>query len=467
MTTEAEGALTVEDAIASMKRWTPAAQERALDLIKIRSRSNHRPFYCPNAQCDGNPHEGWAWPHARADQRPPSMREFWQTWLYMAGRGAGKSRSASELSHAMSHKVSRMALVAQTGPDGRDTMVEGELSGILATARPGNVPEWEPSKKRLTWPNGCIGIVYSAEEPDRLRGPQNGFAWIDEAAHMPLIEDVWSNLLFTLRLGVAPRVVVTTTPTATKWIKDRVNDPLTRITRVSSDANKSNLSLTYVRTVLDPLRGTRLGRQEIDAEVLADVEGALWKLAMIEANRFNPFVITPESMERIVVAIDPAGTSTRRSDETGIIVLGALNGEVYVFADASGTYSPAGWAGRAVDLYERYQADAIVAEKNYGGEMVESTLRNIDSDLPIRMVTSRRGKAIRATPIVAAYEQRHVHHPIRMDGILPLSKLEDQMTEWIAGSDSPDRVDALVHGATDLIGTSSLMQLASGSYRRR
>lgn len=457
--------------LSAISRWTPSAQERALELYRDRIRSDHKPFYCPRPGCDGNPHNEWKWTHARADQHPPPLSDIsWSYWAILAGRAAGKTRAASEMVHkmAMSGKYERIALVARTGPDGRETMVEGASSGIMATAPVNGLPEWAPSTKRLTWPNGCIGTVFSAEEPDRLRGPQHAFAWLDEAAHMPLIADVWSNLKLGLRLGRFPRVIITTTPLPTKWIKELIANPRTLVTRTSSRANLANLAESFEQDTIIPLEGTRLGRQEIDGEILSDVPGALWTADLIESARYNPELIPITLMERVVVAVDPAGTSTRRSDETGIVVLGSIGDQVYVLADWSGKYTPSGWANRVVAAFEMFGANRIIAEKNYGGELVESNMRHVDQTLPIEMVTSRRNKILRAEPVVTTYEQGRVHHPMRAltgNRVSPLEVLEDQMTTWVSGTESPDRLDALVHGATFLTRGSNVMVMASGSYR--
>jgi phage terminase large subunit-like protein len=441
---------------AAFKHWNADAQAKALQIIKERQSATWRPFYCPNRDCDGKPHDEWVWSHARSDQRPPEMSEDWLVWLLMSGRGAGKTRTGSEYTHRITKIAPRIALVAATGADVRDTLVEGE-SGIIATSPPGNAPTWEPSKRRLTWPNGAIGTTFSAEEPDRLRGPQFHFAWLDEPAHYPSIDEVWSNLLLGLRLGRAPRVVCTTTPRPTPWIKALVDDPLTRVSRASTYANLDNLAETFKRTVLSRYEGTRLGRQELYGDILADVEGALWTWPLIEDNR----VPEAPAMDRIVVAVDPAGSTRKTADETGIVVVGRAGNQAYVLADASGQLSPQAWTRRAINLYQEYSADAIVAEKNYGGDMVAALLRQQDENANVRTVQSRRGKAIRAEPIVGMYEQGRVHH------VGVLTGLEEQLVGWVPGaSDSPDRLDALVHGLTDVMGKGGVAQIASPTRLR-
>lgn len=408
-----------------------------------------RPFYCQKLMCDGRPHgKDWDFPHGRWDQHPP--KGDWLTWLIRGGRGSGKTRTGSEWTHRITKIAPRIALVAPTGPDARDTLVEGE-SGLLATAAPGERPEWEPSKKKLTWPNGAVAHAFSGEEPDRLRGPQHHAAWVDEPAHMPLIEDVWSNLLFGLRLGRHPRVCATTTPLPTEWMKSLVADPTTVSVAVSTYANIANLPPHYAKIILERYEGTRLGRQEIHGEILADVDGALWKYEY-----FDPFrVEVAPALDRIVVGIDPAGTSKKRSNETGIIVVGIAGDEFYVLADYSGKYSPKGWADRAMAAYRDFNADAIVVETNYGGEMVRSTLESVDESPRIIEVNSRRGKVIRADPIVALYEKERVHHVGKSLGVL-----EDQLVSWVPTDESPDRLDALVHAMHDLAKTSDPASVA-------
>lgn len=455
--------------IETFKGWSPEAQERALDIIQARELNPWRPFYCPNPRCDGRPHGNWKWNHARADQRPPSLTDLdWLTWLLLGGRGSGKTRTGSEAIHKLVKRVPRVNLIAPTAPDLRETMVEGE-SGLQATAPPDFMPQWEPSKKKLTWPNGATALGFSGEEPDRLRGPQCYAAWIDEPAAMPAIGGeggVWDNVLFGLRLGRrigwTPRVIATTTPRPTKWMKALVADPATRLHRVSSYANIENLAETYKVHVLGKYEGTRLGRQEIDAELIEEVEGALWKGAWIH------YVETVAlTLVRLVVAIDPAGTANKKSDETGIVVLGVDDkGVIYVLQDLTDKYSPSGWATAAVHAYEHWHADAIVAETNYGGDMVKEVLeKNGAKNIKIETVHSRRGKAIRAEPIAALYEKGHNTNQINVYHLKgKLAELEDEQTTWVPGEGpSPNRLDALVHGATALARTSAVAGLSAPS----
>lgn len=384
---------------------------------------------------------------ARPEQLPPPGE--WLTWAYIAGRGAGKTRSAAELTHewATAAKV-RIALVGRTPADVRDIMIEGE-SGLLAVARD-NRPVYQPTKRRMTWPNGSIATTYSAEVPAQLRGPQHHFAWADEAAAWTdapkgdVVDTAWNNLMLGLRLGQRPQCVVTTTPKPNKLIKALLARPSTVVTKGTTYDNLANLAPSFREKVLAAYEGTRIGRQELLGEILEDVEGALWTIALIDATRV-PESAVPE-LQRVVVAIDPSGGEGPDSDEQGIIVAGlGVDGEVYVLADRSCKLSPHGWASRAIAAYHEFSADKIIAERNFGGDMVEATILTEWSSAPVKVITASRGKVQRAEPVAAAYEKRRVHH------VGPLSKLEDQMTTWTpADGASPDRMDALVWAVTEL-----------------
>lgn len=442
--------------LTQYKTWTPQTQEKALAALRDQMGTRTwRPFYCQKPECDGNPHDDWDWQHARADQRPPTDLE-WLTWLMMGGRGAGKTRAGSEWVHRMVEKVGRIGLIGSTGPDVREVMLEGE-SGLLTTAKPGHRPFYEPSKRRLTWPNGAVGSIYSAEEPDRLRGPEHYAVWADEPAHWPLVQDAWDNMMFGLRLGTHPRICVTTTPKPRPWLKNLIADNRTRLARTSTYANLVNLSPVFAERIIERYEGTRLGRQELHAEILDDVEGALWSWDLIERAR----VAAAPDLVRIIVGVDPAGSKNKNSDETGIVVVGAdSDGDLYVLDDRSGRYSPHGWAQATNAAYEQWAADAVVAEKNFGGDMVLHTLQSSGyRDARVIVRTARRAKALRAEPLVGRYEkdEGHVHHV----GTFP--DLETQMTEWqpYESSDSPDRVDALVYAGTELMRGRGAAQIAT------
>ena len=342
---------------------------------------------------------------------------------------------------AVSGRARRIALVARTAADVRDVIVEGE-SGILAVSPAHERPVWEPSRRRLTWPNGTIATTYSADVPDQLRGPQHDAAWADELASWQY-PDAWTQLLLGLRLGDDPRVVVTTTPRPTPIVRELLASPMTHATRGRTMDNRANLAPQFLDAIVRQYEGTRLGRQELDGEILDDNPGALWKRDQIIRVREAP------QLRRIVVAVDPAVSANAQSDETGIVAAGlGFDGRFYVLDDASGRYSPDQWASRVAALYRARSADRVVVEVNQGGDLVTATLRTVDRSLPITTVHAKRGKALRAEPIAALYEQGRVAHV----GALPT--LEDQMTAWDPASDttSPDRVDALVYALTELSG---------------
>ena len=375
------------------------------------------------------------------------------TWLLLAGRGFGKTRSGAECirDQVIHHRRRRIALVAPTAADARDVMVEGE-SGLLAIGPPQQRPQYEPTKRRLTWPNGAIATTYSADEPERLRGPQHDAAWCDEIASWRYPE-AWDMLMFGLRLGPDPRVVVTTTPKPVKIIRELLTDPTTVVTRGSSYENRANLADAFFAQIIRKYEGTRLGRQEIEAELLDDVPGALWNRTRLEELRW-PLSKSVPDLVRIVVAIDPATTSGEDADETGIIVAGKDGGgRGYVLADGSGHYTPTEWAQLAIALYRQHKADRIVAEVNNGGDMVEATLRMIDPNVPYTAVHASRGKVVRAEPVAALYEQQ----PGRVFHVGTFPTLEDQMCAFTTDFDrktagfSPDRVDALVWAFSDLL----------------
>lgn len=380
---------------------------------------------------------------ARPNQLPPPGD--WFVWLLLSGRGFGKTRTGAEWirARAASGKYGRIALVAETAADARDVMIEGE-SGILAISPPWFRPDYEPSKRRLTWPNEAIATTYSGKEPEQLRGPQHDTAWVDELAKFKYPDDTWDNLELGLRLGPDPRCVVTTTPKPIKIIKSLLTDSDVTITRGSSYENIGNLAPSFIRRVIKKYEGTTLGRQELWAQLLDDAQGALWKRARIDELR----VIKAPDFVRIVVAIDPAASDTEESDETGIIIAGlGADGHGYVLDDLSLQASPDGWARAAVTGYHTLRADRIIGEVNNGGDMVEFTVRTVDPNVPFRAVHASRGKVTRAEPISALYEQGRIHHVGTFGG------LEDQMCSWepATGMRSPDRIDALVWAFTELM----------------
>lgn len=344
----------------------------------------------------------------------------------------------------------RIALVARTVADARDVMVEGE-SGLLAISSPWNRPVYEPSKRRLTWPNGAIATCFSAEKPDLLRGPQYHKAWGDETAAWKYAE-TWDQLQFGLRLGDNPQVIVTTTPRPTPLVKELVDDPTTHITRGTTYANVDNLASRFVEKLLAKYDGTRLGRQEIGGEILTDTPGALWKRIWIETRRVKFGQPLPR-MRRIVVAVDPAVSTNPKSNETGIVVCGLGDDDLgYLLDDLSGEYTPGEWGLKVLGAFDLWKADKIIAEANNGGALVEANITATARALgkhppPIKLVHASRGKATRADPIAGLYEQGRIRHA----GAFPI--LEDQLSTWspLENPESPDRLDALVWGFTELM----------------
>jgi predicted phage terminase large subunit-like protein len=387
---------------------------------------------------------------ARPEQLPPPGD--WSTWLILAGRGAGKTRAGAEWVRALAESatVSRIALVAATTADARDTMVEGE-SGLLAIAPNANRPLYEPSKRRVVWPNGVQATLFSSEEPERLRGPQHGAAWCDELCSWRNVRDTWDNLQFGMRAGRRPQLVITTTPKPIRILKELVkrDGQDVVVTRGRTSDNAANLAPSFLNQIVARYEGTRLGRQELLAEVLEDVEGALWTRDMIDIARAK---IALPDMARVVVAVDPSGTrgDDDAGDQIGIVVAGkGVDGRAYVLADRTCKLSPAGWGRRAIAAYHEFRADRLVAERNFGGAMVEHVVKSIDSSISYREVTASRGKIQRAEPIAALYEQGKVTH------VGDLAALEDELCQMASngfmGDGSPDRADALVWALTELM----------------
>lgn len=371
----------------------------------------------------------------------------WTTWVFCGGRGAGKTRSGGEwVLERVAAGARFIHLIAPTSADTRDVMLEGP-AGILSIAASGMRPVYQPSLRKLIWPNGAQALLFSGEEVDRLRGPQADTVWIDELCAMRQAQEALDNMYFGLRVGKDPRCLITTTPRPLKCFKALLardgQDVI--VTRSSSFANRGNLAPAFFAQVVAKYAGTRLGRQELEAELLTDTPGALWHLERIEELRVRA---AAQPMERVVVAIDPATTHGPDSDETGIVVVGlGADGAGYVLDDLSGRYPPEEWARKAIAAYRAHAADRIVAEVNNGGAMVESTLRSVDPTIPYTAVHASRGKLARAEPVSALYEQGKVHH-VGVFGVL-----EDQQTSYDGSRTgaSPDRLDALVWGLTALM----------------
>ena len=394
---------------------------------------------------------------ARPNQLEPEGD--WHTWLILAGRGFGKTRTGAETIRKWvcgstplgRGQCSRIALVAETGADARDVMVLGE-SGLLAVHPADFRPTYHPSKRLVEWPNGAKAWLYNATEPDQLRGPQHDGAWCDELAKWDYAQETWDQLQFGLRLGDFPKAIVTTTPRPIPLIRKMVKDDVVRVTSGSTMDNADNMAASFMREIQDKYAGTRLGRQELNGEILEDIPGALWTRESIDDHRIKQ---APEDLERVIVSVDPATSNNEGSDETGLVVVGLARdgdgyGRGYVLEDASLKGSPEEWASKAVSLYRKWSADKIVAEKNQGGDMVMAVIRAQDRSVPVKLVHASRGKVVRAEPISTLYEQGRVHHVGIFD------KLEDQMCLFSVDNirtpafGSPDRVDALVWGLTEL-----------------
>ena len=388
----------------------------------------------------------WTHQTARPKQLPPDGD--WRIFLAKSGRGWGKTRVGAEwlIWQAIKYDNTRWAVVAPTFGDARDTCVEGD-SGLLSVAnRYGVLKAWNRSLGEIKLTNGSRIKLFSAEEPQRLRGPQHHGAWVDELASFRY-PDAFDQLQFGLRLGrdkgIRPQTIITTTPRPTKLFLGLLNRDDTVIVTGSMKENEANLSDDFVKDIVNKYGGTRLGRQEIEGEVLLDVPGALWTLDLIDAQRVNE---VPE-MVKIVVAVDPAVTSTEDSDETGIIVAGrGVDGRGYLLDDMTCRLSPSGWAARVVEAYDKWQANLVVGETNQGGDMIRTLIQQHKPNVPYRGVVARVGKRLRAEPISSLYEQGRVSHVGSFD------LLENQMCSWVDGESdfSPDRLDALVHAFTEL-----------------
>lgn len=382
----------------------------------------------------------------------------WTTWLALGGRGAGKTRLGAEWVRALVHgrgpyaerRFGHIALVGESEHDVREVMIEGP-AGLLRTAPHAERPHWTSSRFRLEWPNGAVAEAFSADDPDSLRGPQFDAAWCDELAKWRYADTAFDMLQFGLRLGERPRQLITTTPRPIPLLKRLVTDPRTAVTRAGTIANAAHLSPAFLDEVLARYAGTRLGRQEIDGEIIEDRPDALWTRAMIEAARVDK---APDLI-RIVVGIDPPASSREGADACGIVAAGRnKDGCIYILEDATvAGLQPAGWATRAIALFRRLSADALVAEVNQGGEMVGAVLRNVDASVPLKTVHATRGKYLRAEPVAALYAQGRVKH-----AGAPMCELEDQMCDFglsgLSSGGSPDRLDALVWAVTELTGRS-------------
>lgn len=434
---------------AELARMSPAALDRlesVLEQVVQDQEAGRVGWLCDVPDCNGNPHRGRAAYHARRSQRPPDWA--WDVWLALAGRGWGKTRVGAEWSIDQARRLPRGALIGPTAADTRDILVQGE-SGILACAPATFRPVYEPSKRRLTYPNGAVQTCYSADEPDRLRGPQHHYGWFDELAAWRYLQNAWDMAQLGMRLGDHPQICVTTTPRPLPLIKQLLKDPMTAVVRGSTYDNLDNLAPTFRRAVIAKYEGTTLGRQELDAEVLEDLPGALVARRHIDGFRVER---APE-LVNIVVGMDPAGTG--QGDETGLVVAGrGTDDKNYILHDSSERLSPERASDRAWGLLETWGASLVIVEDNGGKDWIESVLRMAwkqrnpnGGPPPLRRVNASQGKKLRAQPVAMRYEQGRVCHV----GSFP--ELEDQLTTWIPeeDNDSPDRIDAMVHAVAHLM----------------
>ena len=370
----------------------------------------------------------------------------WRTWLMLGGRGSGKTRAGAEWIARLAARARgecRIALVGETYADVREVMIDGP-AGLLRCGA--ERPRFEPSRRRLVWPSGAEALMFSSEDPEALRGPQFHAAWCDELAKWRNPDETWDMLQFGLRLGDDPRQVVTTTPRAVPIVRKLMDDSETTVTRMRTHDNAANLAASFLRSVERRYAGSRLGRQELDGELIEARDDALWTRETLDAARLS----APPFLTRTVIAVDPAVTGKRTSDATGIVVAAkAEDGRVVVLRDCTVRgAAPADWAGRIAALYHEHGADCVVAETNQGGDMVAATIHAVDPDVPVRPVRATRGKWTRAEPVAALYERGRVAH------LGTHRELEDEMClfgpDGLAGGRSPDRVDALVWAVTAL-----------------
>lgn len=424
--------------VSAIRSWRALTRQQKESLIESLSEDELRLLQWEMRHDDRGRPQGW-YAAARPAQIPPPGE--WTYWLILAGRGFGKTRTGCEwLKHMVASGYRRGAIVAKDPGEARQVIIEGE-SGIMEICHPDDRPVYEPSKKQLVWKNGAKHFIYSSEEYEELRGPQHDHALVDELAKFRTQADTWDQLMFGLRLGRYPQVCITTTPKPTPTIKAILKDPRTIVTKGTTYDNLANLSPTY-QQIIRKYEGTRLGRQELNAEILDDNPGALWNSYLIEKHRVH---VAPTDLLRAVVGVDPS--ASEEGAEAGIVGVGrGLDQHGYTLVDATLRGRPEAWARAAIAVYHHIKADMIVAEQNNGGQMVEAVIKAIDRTVPVKLVTASRGKITRAEPISALYEQGLIHHV----GIFP--ELEDQMCDYdpLTAKVSPDRMDALVWAYTEL-----------------
>lgn len=380
---------------------------------------------------------------ARQEQLLPDGQD-WKVWLIMAGRGFGKTRTGAETVRKLvtEQKAHHIALIAQSIAEAKAVMVYGE-SGLMNVFEKNERPVFCSSQNKLFFQNGASASLFGANNPERLRGPQFDFVWIDEFAKFKKAQDIFNQVMMCLRLGENPRCLITTTPRPLPFLEQLIQEESTITTKGTTFDNANNLAKSYLDHITKTYANTQMGMQELYAHLLTDKTGALWQRNLIRYREPHT-----QNWRRIVIAIDPATTHHENSDETGIVVAAIHeDGNVYVLEDLSGRYSAADWGAKVTQAYWRYKADRVVAEVNKGGDLVERVVKSVDANVAYKAVRATRGKCVRAEPIAALYEQEKVFH------IRPFALMEQQMCEYIAGqtSKSPDRMDALVWAITDLM----------------
>ncbi len=371
----------------------------------------------------------------------------WRVWLILAGRGFGKTRTGAETIRRLVQQeaAARFALVGETAADVRDVMIEGP-DGILQRSLPHERPKYEPSKRRLTWPNGIVATAYAGSDPEQLRGPQHGFAWVDELAKFKYPRETWDNLMFGLRMERKPRCLVTTTPRPIRLLRELLAPDRTDVvvTRGSTYDNAANLPQAFLEDILRKYEGTTVGRQELYAEMLDETPGALWTRDMIDRLR----VSEAPKLSRVLIGVDPSTSANGLGDACGIVVAGiddARDSVAYVLEDATLHASPNKWASEVARMSRKYGAGCVIAEANQGGALVKQVLLAAGQHVRVKLVNTNKSKTARAEPIVTLYEREKVRHV----GAFP--DLEDEMVNWVPGSYSPNRLDALVWALSELM----------------
>jgi phage terminase large subunit-like protein len=395
-----------------LQQLSPAARKKVAEALRVRMSAKRQAWYCGDRTCDGQPHDGYDYKHARGSKREdergsqyPPQGTDWITWLMLAGRGSGKSATGSRYTSYISRKVPYLGLIGPTGPTLRNVMIEGPSGLIKACEAAGEyVPGmYEPSKQRFTFASGAVATLFTAEEPERIRGSNLAFVWGDEPAFWSDPQAVWDMMMFALRAGTRPHVLATTTPLPTDFVKGLVAKPTTRVITGSTYDNRANLPPLYFQQILDEFEGTYLGRQEIYGEIIDDRVGALWSSTQfMEEDFYFNFDQVRDTLDRVLVGIDPAGSQNKRSDDTGIIVGGKRGEVLHMLDDFTGKFSPDGWARAAINAYEKYNADAIVVERNYGGDMCRATLKSAGFEGRIIEAKATDGKRVRAAAAAAA-----------------------------------------------------------------